>query len=219
MASFSHSTEPHRLFIDRYFEELLARGIQYFLPSSELTIVGRSEEGKPELRSHLRDGGADLEWLGAKYSLVNQGKDFTEHEQKLLKGIGKVLSTRYQLLFNAEVVARSSEIFNGLPEDHYVSGFLDPYVFAGAATLAKVTDRVSEAIDVLTNQRTEHLRRPQNLDGRTAVRISAGCLPRTAFAACGSLTLFERVDVDSKLSSNLRRIAHGSIGGSGRSDG
>jgi hypothetical protein len=93
LASFSHSTEPHRLFIDRYFEELLARGIQYFLPSSELTIVERSEEGKPELRSHLRDGGADLEWLGAKYSLVNQGKDFTEHEQKLLKGIGKVLST------------------------------------------------------------------------------------------------------------------------------
>ena len=32
LASFSHSTEPHRLFIDRYFEELLARGIQYFLP-------------------------------------------------------------------------------------------------------------------------------------------------------------------------------------------
>ena len=105
MASSSQSTEPNRLFIDRYFEELLARGIQYFLPSSELTIVGRSEDGKPELSSHLREGGADLEWLGAKYSLVNQGKDFTEHEQKLLKGIGKVLSTRYQLLFDAEVVA------------------------------------------------------------------------------------------------------------------
>jgi hypothetical protein len=149
VASFSHSTEPHRVFIDRYFEELLARGIQYFLPSSELTIVERSEEGKPELRSRLRDGGADLEWLGAKYSLVNQGNDFTEHEHKLVKSIGKVLSTRYQLLFNAEVVARSSEIFNGLPEDHYVSGFLDPYVFAGAATLATIIDRVSEAIDVL----------------------------------------------------------------------
>src|SRR6202163_2433896 len=149
LASFSHSTEPNRLFIDRYFEELLARGIQYFLPSSELAIVGRSEDGKPELWSRLRDGGADLKWLGAKYSLFNQGKDFTEHEEKLIKGIGKVLSTRYQLLFNADVVARSSEIFNGLPEDHYVSGFLDPYVFAGAAMGAKVIDRVSEAIEVL----------------------------------------------------------------------
>src|SRR6202163_4905204 len=149
LSSFSHSTEPHRVFIDRYFEELLARGIQYFLPSSELTLVERSEEGKAELRSHLRDGGADLEWLGAKYSLVNQGRDFTEHEHKLVKSIGKVLSTRYQLLFNAEVVARSSEIFNGLPEDHYVSGFLDPYVFAGAATFSTVIDRVSEAIEVL----------------------------------------------------------------------
>ena len=149
MASFSHSTEPHRIFIDRYFEELLARGIQYFLPTSELTIVGRSEEGNTELCSNLRDGGADLEWLGAKYSLVNQGKEFTEHEQKLLKGIGKVLSTRYKLLLNADVVVRSSETFNGLPEDHYVSGFLDPYVFAGAATLDKVTDRVSRAIELL----------------------------------------------------------------------
>jgi hypothetical protein len=101
------------------------------------------------MHSRLRDGGADLEWLGSKYSLVNQGNNFTEHEHKLLKSIGKVLSTRYQLLFNAEVVARSSEIFSGLPEDHYVSGFLDPYVFAGAAKLAKVTDRVSEAIEVL----------------------------------------------------------------------
>jgi hypothetical protein len=149
LASFSHSTEPHRIFIDRYFEELLARGIQYFLPTSELTIVGRSEEGNPDLCSNSRDGGADLEWLGAKYSLVNQGKEFTEHEQKLVKGIGKVLSTRYKLLLNAEVVVRSSETFNGLPEDHYVSGFLDPYVFAGAATLDKVTDRVSRAIELL----------------------------------------------------------------------
>src|ERR1700677_3504067 len=121
-ASLSSSTEPQRTFIDRYYEELLARGIQYFLPSSELTIVGRSEEGKPELCSDLREGGADLEWLGAKYSLVNQGKNFTEHEQKLLKGIGKVLSTRYQLLLNSEVVARSTEVFSGLPEDHCVSG-------------------------------------------------------------------------------------------------
>jgi hypothetical protein len=135
--------------VDRYYEELLARGIQYFLPASELTNVGRCEETRPEMHSRLRDGGADLEWLGSKYSLVNQGNNFTEHEHKLLKSIGKVLSTRYQLLFNAEVVARSSEIFSGLPEDHYVSGFLDPYVFAGAAKLAKVTDRVSEAIEVL----------------------------------------------------------------------
>ena len=142
-------TEPHRPFIDRYYEELLKRGIQYFLPSSELTNVGRTEERKPQLHSYVRIGGADLEWLGAKYSLVNQGKDFTEHEHKLLKSIGKVLSTRYQLLFDAEVVARSSEIFSGLPEDHYVSGFLDPYVFAGAAKMAKVIDRVSEAIEVL----------------------------------------------------------------------
>ena len=104
--------------------------------------MGRSEEGKPELRSHpLRAGGADLEWLGAKYSLVNQDKDFTEHEQKLLKSIGKVLPRRdYQLLFNAEVVARSSEISQRLAgRSLRFSGFLDPYVFAGAATLAKVT--------------------------------------------------------------------------------
>ena len=88
MASFSPPTEPHRPFVDRYYEELLTRGIQYFLPLSELTNVGRCEERKSQLHSYLRDGGADLEWLGAKYALVNQGKDFTEHEHKLLKSIG-----------------------------------------------------------------------------------------------------------------------------------
>ena len=143
------ASEPHRPFIDRYYEELLTRGLQYFLPASELTKTGRSEERKSGLHSRLRAGGVDLEWLGAKYSLINQGKDFTEHEHKLLKSIGKVLSTRYQLLFDVEVGARSLEIFSGLPEDHYISGFLDPYVFAGAATFTKVTDRVSEAIEVL----------------------------------------------------------------------
>jgi hypothetical protein len=92
---------------------------------------------------------ANVEWLGARYSLNNRGKPFTMHERQLLQSIGKVLSTRYRLLFNADVAARSSEIFSGLPEDHYVSAFLDPHVFAGAETLAKVVDRVSEAIEVL----------------------------------------------------------------------
>src|ERR1700724_1252299 len=63
--------------------------------------------------------------------------------QTVFRGQTDIVGARVaRLLFNAEVRARSSEIFNGLPEDHYVSGFLDPYVFAGAATLSTVIDRV-----------------------------------------------------------------------------
>ncbi len=133
----SSHAEPHRPFVDVFYGDLLARGIQYFLPASELTVLGLSEQANPELTWHSEG----LEWLGTRYSLSSRGKPFTEQEQKLLRSIGKVLSTRYQLLFNAEIVARSSEIFRGLPEDHYVSAFLEPHV--------RVTDRVSEAIEVL----------------------------------------------------------------------
>ena len=166
LASLFPSTEPHRPFVNRYFEELLARGIQYFLPSSELAIAGRSEAGKPELHSHFRGGAADLEYLGVKYSLVNQGKDFTEHEQKLLKGIGKVLSTRYQLLFNAEVVALAQEIFNGLPEDHYVSGISRSVCFCRCSDASQGHRSCNGGDRCAANQCAEHVAEDRRIDWR-----------------------------------------------------
>ena len=145
--------ESHIPFVDVLYADLLARGIQYFFPAGELTVAG-SSSAAAELIFHVRDDTeAELEWLGSRYRLsnigANRGRAFTGHEQKLLRSIGKVLSARYELLFNTEFAASSYGVFGGLPEDRYISAFLDASVFADARTLATATDRVSEAIEVL----------------------------------------------------------------------
>jgi len=91
----------------------------------------------------------ELEWLGFRYALSNQGLSLTTNETKLLQSIGQVLSTRYRILFNAHRAAQDFYLLRGLPEDRYVSAFLDPSPYANAGTAAEVHDRVAEAIEVL----------------------------------------------------------------------
>lgn len=140
--------EARTPFLDVLFGQLLARGVQYFLPSSNLRIVGHREQFSPEfIMREAGEGELAFEWLGNQYSLGNSGRRFTEHERSLLQSIGRVLSARYEPLFNTEIGVRSLAIFSGLPEDRYVSGFLESGVSDSA--LDAVTDRISEAIEVL----------------------------------------------------------------------
>ena len=90
-----------------------------------------------------------LEWLGKRYSLINAGSTITEQQTRLLLSIGSVLSSRYELLVNTEIVARNYGVFGGMPEDRYVSAFLDPTVFSDVRNLGFATDRISEALEVL----------------------------------------------------------------------
>src|SRR6202035_4622976 len=92
--------------------------------------------------------GLSFEWLGNKYALTNH-RDFSDHEQRMLRSIGRFLSTRYELLFDREIAARNTPIFGGLTEDRYVSTFLDGRVFGDIRSASTLPDRISEAIDVL----------------------------------------------------------------------
>src|SRR5271166_4119338 len=107
------------------YQELLRRGIQYFLPSSQLDIVGRIPEETPQIvfreASH---GGLSFDWLGTSYALTNH-KEFSDGQQKMVRSIAKFLSTRHELLFNRDAAAQIMPIFGGLTEDRYVSTFLD----------------------------------------------------------------------------------------------
>ncbi len=133
--------------LDALYEQLLRKGVQYFLPFSRLEIVGRTPESTPEIRlRQMTEGGLNFEWLGNRYALTN-GRKFSDHEQRMLRGIGKFLSRRYKLLLDSEIAARNLEMFAGLPEDRYVSAFLDGSVFKDAGSV--VPDRISEAIEVL----------------------------------------------------------------------
>jgi hypothetical protein len=129
------------------YEELLKRGLQYFLPSAHLEIVRCTPESTPELVFHGSSHSLSFDWLGNKYTVTNH-KEFSDHEQRMVRSIGSFLSMRYRLLFDHEIGAQNMPIFGGLTEDRYVSAFL-----AGGAydtrTDATLPDRVSEAIEVL----------------------------------------------------------------------
>ncbi len=135
--------------LDVLYGQLLKRGIQYFLPFSQLNVIGRAQDSTPEITS-LRTTGCSLnfEWLGNQYALTN-GKPFSDHEQTMLRSIGRFLTARYNLLFNSEIAVRNPAIFAGLPEDRYVSAFLDGSVFDTVGRLTDFPDRISAAIEVL----------------------------------------------------------------------
>jgi hypothetical protein len=143
------STENATSVTDVLFEQLLRRGVQYFLPFSHLEMVGRERDATPEFVFHPMPGdGLSFEWLGNRYTLTNE-RQFSDHEQTMLRSIGRFLSRRYRVLFDSEIAAQNLTIFAGLPEDRYVSAFLDGSVFDDAGGVATLPDRISMAIEVL----------------------------------------------------------------------
>jgi hypothetical protein len=143
------SDESDRPVLEGLYQQFLMRGVQYFLPSSHLEIVGHVSESTPQIVFHTSSrSGLTFEWLGNRYALTNH-REFSDHEQRMLRSICKFLSTRYELLFDREIAAQNMPIFGGLTEDRYVSAFLDARVFDDARSAATLPDRVSEAIEVL----------------------------------------------------------------------
>lgn len=152
-------------FIDGLYEKLVEDAIRYFLPST------RFEPSTPAsfVAEHRITSGAEptsltLSGFGFHYSLTRQ-EPFSRAEVKLLKSIGSVLESRYRMLVDSSPVEQRFEIFRGLPEDRYVSAYIN-----GASCTAKVwegADRVHDAIEVL---RTTSLSTYENR------RISTGAL-------------------------------------------
>lgn len=146
----AHLTILQYHFVDSLYGELLEHGVRYFFPTGHFNVLGPIPSSRPVLTYHAHhDTRLELEWLRSRYALSKSGKPFTAHEERLIKSIGSVLSTRYHLLFNTELAARSFHLFHGLPEDRYVSAFLDPAPYNSVDALPQITDRVAEAIEVL----------------------------------------------------------------------
>lgn len=139
-----------RSFVEGLYGELLELGTTYFLPESRLTVLGPINPANNVLTfSDYRDGALELDWLGFRYALSNRGKPLTEDQRKLIRSIGRVLSARYQFLFQAPLAAHNFELFRGLAEDRYISAFLDPAPYASPEPSVQLLDRVADAIEVL----------------------------------------------------------------------
>jgi len=134
-------------FADGLYGELLERGVSYFVPESDWGAREPYASAAPE-RLRLEEGPACVrfEWLGYRRELRGS---FTESQLRMLRRIGSVLQARYELLMDSERAVENFHLFRGLPEDRYVSAYLDPGPYHNLDSLTQVGDRVTEAIEVL----------------------------------------------------------------------
>jgi len=151
--------------LNRLYEEFFERGLKYFFPFATFTPLGSGPHGHEDARAgNAATCVLSLPWLGSQYAFHNP-VPFTEHDVRMLESVSAVLTTRYHMLRNADRTGLDVERFWGLPEDRYVSAFLDqrPY----AERVQSRPDRIADAIEVL---RTSALTTYENR------RISTGAL-------------------------------------------
>jgi len=151
--------------INRLYEEFFEWGLKYFFPFATFAPIGSSTEVHEEgIEGNADTSVVRLTWLGSRYAFHNN-VPFTEHDVRMLESVSAVLRTRYRILRDAERHGVDVERFWGLPEDRYVSAFLDRRPYAEQARSRP--DRIADAIEVL---RTSALTTYENR------RISTGAL-------------------------------------------
>ncbi|HWO29601.1 MAG TPA: hypothetical protein VNO32_12475, partial [Candidatus Acidoferrum sp.] len=152
-------------FIDGLYGKLVEGGIGYFFPSAKFELL-EPDQDPGERRITRSSGGTSLvlNWLGSRYFLTRD-EPFSDAELKLLTSIGAVLDSRYQMIVDTTRVEQRFELFRGLAEDRYVSGYIDGAPYEQKEW--KGPDRVEDAIEVL---RTSSLSTYENR------RISTGAL-------------------------------------------
>jgi hypothetical protein len=203
-----HSPENRTRFLSGLYSDLLETGIGYFFPGASLQRISRDAEHMPELLGAVPSGGQlEFEWMGSGYSLSAASK-LSEHERRLIRSIGTVLSARYQLLTDETLAAQSFQLFRGLPEDRFVSAFLDPSPHASAEAIAAVPDRVADAIEVLRTSSMSTYAKPPHLDRCSSLRFHAGAVPRAAADPARRPALFPSTDHHSQLSPAMRWLAN-----------
>ncbi len=137
-------------FADGLYGELLERGVHYFFPDSLWGDREVSTSSTPEVLS-IREEKSTLvfEWLAQARTLRSSTGRFTESQVRMVRRIGSVLQARFNLLMDSARAVENFNLFRGLPEDRYVSAYLDGGPYRSVDTLTGSGDRVTEAIEVL----------------------------------------------------------------------
>jgi hypothetical protein len=63
--------------------------------------------------------------------------------------VGSVLAARFRSFFNSSTAAATLALFRGLPEDRYISAFLDPFTYLDDGEIPTKPDYIADAIEVL----------------------------------------------------------------------
>ena len=131
------------------YQEFFERGLRYFLPTARLEISGTAAS-RPTLDLVSRpDGKLALSWFGQEYLIENPRGAFTENEIRIVVALGSVLAARFRSFFNTTTAAATLALFRGLPEDRYISAFLDPFTYLDDGEIPTKPDYIADAIEVL----------------------------------------------------------------------
>ena len=132
------------------YHEFFERGLRYFLPNTRIEITG-TELTRTSLDLVTRpDGKLSLAWFGQHYLLENPRGSFSENEMRVIVAVGNVLAARFRSFFNTNTAAAATlALFRGLPEDRYISAFLDPFIYLGDSDIPTRQDYIADAIEVL----------------------------------------------------------------------
>ena len=74
---------------------------------------------------------------------------FSESEMRVIVAVGNVLAARFRSFFNSNTAAATLALFRGLPEDRYISAYLDPFTYLGDSEIPTRQDYIADAIEVL----------------------------------------------------------------------
>jgi len=130
--------------VNALYGQFFESGVRHFFPSCNIEALGQPNSSPPEFAFHPRaDGRLTVQWGGLEYAVHQDGRSLSQDEVRLVAAISNVLAARYRSLFNAGSGVTSFGLFSGMPEDHYVSAYLDaaPYLVENGVPPSR--DRIS----------------------------------------------------------------------------
>ena len=131
------------------YHEFFERGLRYFLPTARIEITGVAVSHTSLNLVSRTDGKLLLSWFGQEYLVEHPRGTFTENEIRVIVAVGSVLAARFRSFFNTTTAAATLALFRGLPEDRYISAFLDPLVYLDDNAVPSRNDYIADAIEVL----------------------------------------------------------------------
>jgi hypothetical protein len=110
------------------YDSLLQSALRQFFGRATFEIEpipSLSSDGRLAIEPTTDPSVLSIRWFGSRHVLHVPGRrPFTQHEVRLARAIGSVLSLRYRAIFDPRQMLERGDLFRGAIEDRYVSAFL-----------------------------------------------------------------------------------------------
>jgi hypothetical protein len=111
------------------YDSLLQTALRQFFSRATFEtepIPSLSSDGRLAIEPTSTPSVLSVRWFGSRHVLhVPATRPFTDHEVRLARAIGAVLSARYRAIFDPKQMLERGDLFRGAIEDRYVGAFLD----------------------------------------------------------------------------------------------